>query len=78
MKFLVYRIQMQAPKPKRIICNNCPNRPSFYGKEFHGILGHKEASLLLDGEPDGAFLIRKGNEFNEFHTLTFRWVQFFI
>ncbi|XP_068623605.1 beta-chimaerin [Battus philenor] len=69
----LYRIQLEAPVPKPLICENCPVRPEFYGKEYHGIMGHKEASLLLDNEPNGAFLIRKGNENNDFYTLTWRF-----
>lgn len=68
----VYRIQLEAPTPKRIPCDNCPDRPEFYGKEYHGIMGHKEATSLLENEPNGAFLIRKGNQFNDFYTLTWR------
>ncbi|CAG4932391.1 unnamed protein product [Colias eurytheme] len=69
----LYRIQMEAPLPKRIMCENCPNRPEFYGKEYHGIMGHKEATLLLEDEPNGAFLIRKGNEYNDFYTLSWKF-----
>ncbi|XP_049879517.1 beta-chimaerin [Pectinophora gossypiella] len=69
----LYRIQVEAPAPKRVICENCPDRPEFYGKEYHGVMGHKEATLLLEGEPNGAFLIRKGNEYNDFYTLTWRF-----
>lgn len=68
----VYRIQLEAPSPKRIVCEDCPDRPEFYGLEYHGVMGHKEATLLLEGEPNGAFLIRKGNELNDFYTLTWR------
>ncbi|CAG9791575.1 unnamed protein product [Diatraea saccharalis] len=64
---------MEAPLPKRINCENCPDRPEFYGKEYHGIMGHKEATLLLENEPNGAFLIRKGNQYNDFYTLTWRF-----
>ncbi|RVE54006.1 hypothetical protein evm_001409 [Chilo suppressalis] len=69
----LYHIQMEAPLPKRISCDNCTDRPEFYGKEYHGILGHKEATVLLENEPNGAFLIRKGNEYNDFYTLTWRF-----
>ncbi|XP_013167709.1 PREDICTED: beta-chimaerin [Papilio xuthus] len=69
----LYRIQLEAPTPKRLICENCPDRPEFYGKEYHGIMGHKEASLLLENESNGAFLIRKGNQHNDFFTLTWRF-----
>ncbi|KAI8442044.1 hypothetical protein MSG28_005684 [Choristoneura fumiferana] len=69
----LYRIQLEAPKPYCIICDNCTDKPEFYGKEYHGIMGHKEATLRLENEPNGAFLIRKGNEFNEFYTLTWRF-----
>lgn len=63
---------MEAPKPKRVICENLVDRPEFYGKEYHGILGHKEATKLLENEPNGAFLTRKGNSYNDFYTLTWR------
>lgn len=69
----LYRIQLEAPKPKRIICNNCVDRPKFYGNEYHGILDHRKAALLLESEPNGSFLTRKGNQFNDFYTLTWRF-----
>ncbi|XP_052738769.1 beta-chimaerin [Bicyclus anynana] len=69
----LYRIQLEAPVPKRVICENCPERPEFYGKEYHGVMGHKEAALILDGESNGSFLIRKGNESNDFYTLSWRF-----
>lgn len=69
----MYRIQLDAPVPKRIPCENCPDRPEFYGKEYHGIIGHKEATSQLENEPNGAFLIRKGNQYNDFYTLTWRY-----
>ncbi|XP_053617024.1 beta-chimaerin [Plodia interpunctella] len=69
----LYRIQMEAPLPKRLVCDNCPDRPEFYGKEYHGVMGHKEATSLLEEEPNGAFLIRKGNQYNDFYTLTWRF-----
>lgn len=69
---------MEAPTPKRIICENCPYRPEFYGKEYHGVMGHKEATLLLEEEPNGAFLIRKGNELNDFYTLSWRYFIIFF
>lgn len=69
----LYRIQMEAPLPKRVSCENCFDRPEFYGKEYHGIVGHKEATALLENEPNGAFLIRKGNQYNDFYTLTWRF-----
>ncbi|XP_059052932.1 beta-chimaerin [Achroia grisella] len=69
----LYKIQLEAPLPKRIICENCPDRPEFYGKEYHGVVGHKEATLLLENEPNGAYIIRKGNQCNDFYTLTLRF-----
>lgn len=69
---------MEAPVPKRIPCENCPDRPEFYGKEYHGLIGHKEATSLLENEPNGAFLIRKGNQYNDFYTLTFRYYLKYI
>lgn len=70
----LYRIQLEAPKPKIIPCKNSGVvRPSFYGKEYHGVISHKEAALKLEEEPNGAFLIRKGSETNDFYTLTWRF-----
>lgn len=63
---------MEAPTPKRVVCDDCPDRPEFYGKEYHGIMGHREAASFLENEPNGAFLIRKGNDINDFYTLTWR------
>lgn len=70
--FTVYRIQMEAPKPKRLLCDNVEDRPEFYGREYHGIMSHKEATVLLENEPNGAFLIRKGSQCNDFYTLTLK------
>ncbi|KAM3964032.1 rho GTPase activating protein at 5A [Aphomia sociella] len=67
------RFSLEAPIPKIIVCENCPDKPEFYGKEYHGLLGHKEATVLLENEPNGAFLIRRGNPYNDFYTLTWRF-----
>ena len=69
---LVYRIQLEAPKPKRVVCDKSDDRPEFYGREYHGVMSHKEATSVLENEPNGAFLIRKGSQGNDFYTLTLK------
>ncbi|KAJ8712771.1 hypothetical protein PYW08_008075 [Mythimna loreyi] len=69
----LYRIQLEAPKPKRVVCDNLDERPEFYGREYHGVISHKEATLILENEPNGAFLIRKGSQGNDFYTLTLKF-----
>ncbi|KAF9417389.1 hypothetical protein HW555_005486 [Spodoptera exigua] len=69
----LYRIQMEAPKPKRVVCDNLEDRPEFYGREYHGVMSHKEATAILENEPNGAFLIRKGSQNNDFYTLTLKF-----
>lgn len=63
---------MEAPKPKRVVCDNLEDRPEFYGREYHGVMSHKEATAILENEPNGAFLIRKGSQNNDFYTLTLK------
>ncbi|XP_075983372.1 rho GTPase activating protein at 5A [Anticarsia gemmatalis] len=69
----LYRIQMEAPKPKRVTCDDLSDRPEFYGREYHGIMSHKEATMVLENEPNGAYLIRKGSQSNDFYTLTLKF-----
>lgn len=64
---------MEAPKPKRVMCEEPSERPEFYGKEYHGIMSHKRATTVLDNEPNGAYLIRKGSQSNDFYTLTLKF-----
>lgn len=58
----LYRLQEEAPRPHPI--NRCDTKviadcPDFYGLEYHGVIGHREAELLFQGEPEGSYLIRK-------------------
>jgi hypothetical protein len=70
--FSVYRLQQEAPRPKPVSCkHHITNSPSYYGKEFHGIISHLDASAIL--EEDGAYLVRQSEGSNGFYTLTLRY-----
>uniref|UniRef100_A0A336LRB7 CSON012022 protein n=1 Tax=Culicoides sonorensis TaxID=179676 RepID=A0A336LRB7_CULSO len=58
----LYRLQEEAPKPipiNRHESKVIPDQPDFYGLEYHGVLGYREADLLFHSTPDGSFLVRK-------------------
>ncbi|PNF20787.1 N-chimaerin [Cryptotermes secundus] len=68
----LYRLQQEAPRPKPVSCkHHITNSPSYYGKEFHGVISHLDASAIL--EEDGAYLVRQSEGSNGFHTLTLRF-----
>ena len=72
--FTVYKIQLDAPCPRAVICSTIiPDSPSFYGLEYHGEIGHKETEVILHSQPDGAFLIRKSPGSIDFYTLSMRF-----
>ncbi|KAK2150574.1 hypothetical protein LSH36_399g02005 [Paralvinella palmiformis] len=59
-KSYLYHLQQQAPKPKKIICQReVPNKPPFYGREFHGAMSREDADFLLTIGGEGSFLIRE-------------------
>ncbi|XP_033733399.1 N-chimaerin-like isoform X1 [Pecten maximus] len=72
-KTYLYTLQLQAPKPRRIICQyEVPNKPQFYGKEYHGNVTRDEAERLLC-EGDGCYLVRKSDRAPDAFTLAIRF-----
>ncbi|XP_046576767.1 LOW QUALITY PROTEIN: N-chimaerin-like [Haliotis rubra] len=72
-KTYLYTLQQEAPKPRRIICQKeVPNRPTFYGKEFHGNVSRDEADRLLS-DGDGCYLVRKSERAPDAFTLAIRF-----
>lgn len=60
-KTYLYQLQLQAPKPKAIYCQkNVPNRPPYYGLEYHGMISRQECEKVL-GNDDGNFMVRESN-----------------
>jgi len=60
-KTYLYQLQLQAPKPKSILCQKKLNfLPSQYGFEYHGMISRQESEQLL-GNEDGNFLVRESN-----------------
>eukprot|EP00118_Oscarella_pearsei_P026525 m.310044 g.310044 ORF g.310044 m.310044 type:complete len:505 (+) comp49274_c0_seq1:59-1573(+) len=53
----LYQLQKKAPRPCPVPCRSpTPNRPDFYGSEFHGSITRNEAASLLN--TNGSFLVR--------------------
>lgn len=58
----LYRLQEESPRPipiNRDESKVISDAPDFYGFEYHGVLGHREADLLFCGKPEGSYLVRK-------------------
>ncbi|XP_047136749.1 beta-chimaerin isoform X1 [Hydra vulgaris] len=69
----LYQMQLKAPKPKRIVCNTIlENRPSIYGKEFHGAISREEAEKLVMKD-EGCYLTRESERLPGTYALTFRF-----
>jgi chimaerin len=69
---LVYKIQLEAPAPKPILCAiNVPHSP--YGTIFHGHMTHKESERILASSPDGSFLVRQSANALDFYTLSLQF-----
>lgn len=72
-KSYLYRLQQKAPKARRIVCNKeIPNKPTHYGKEFHGCISREEADELVS-EADGCYLVRESQRSPGSYTLTMRF-----
>ncbi|KAI1305328.1 N-chimaerin [Halotydeus destructor] len=74
-KAYLYELQIQAPTPKRVVCQHeVPNnvRPPHYGREFHGIISRDEADRVLSGE-DGRYLVRESQRSPGQCTLSLRF-----
>lgn len=51
-----------------IIIDNPP-----YGYEYHGVMNHKKSESILNGKPDGSYLIRQSQNAQNFYTLSLRF-----
>lgn len=74
--FSVYELQQRAPTPKRVVCPFViRTRPSYYGREFHGIMSRDEAEQILLEEDgvDGRYLIRESARQKSQMTLSLRF-----
>ncbi|KAJ7375429.1 N-chimaerin [Desmophyllum pertusum] len=61
-KLYLYRLQQKAPKARKIVCTKeIPQKPTHYGKEFHGCISREEADDLVS-EGDGSYLVRESQK----------------
>ncbi|KAK9503945.1 hypothetical protein O3M35_010397 [Rhynocoris fuscipes] len=69
----LYKLQQEAPKPNAILCSKeFLDKPSFYGREYHGPLSHQQASALLI--ENGDYLVRiSGQDDNPTYTLSLKF-----
>uniref|UniRef100_A0A8C6KAM7 Chimerin 2 n=1 Tax=Nothobranchius furzeri TaxID=105023 RepID=A0A8C6KAM7_NOTFU len=71
--FLLYQLQQEAPRPKRVTCpQEMESRPKYYGREFHGVISRGHADELLAGT-EAAYLIRESQRQPGTHTLALRY-----
>ncbi|RWS03686.1 N-chimaerin-like protein, partial [Dinothrombium tinctorium] len=72
-KHYLYELQLQAPTPKRVVATYpISDRPSHYGREFHGKLSREESNKLLSNE-DGRYLVRESTRAPGQYTLSLRF-----
>ncbi|KAL3836943.1 hypothetical protein ACJMK2_022345 [Sinanodonta woodiana] len=72
-KTYLYQLQKEAPKPKKILSTrDVPQRPPFYGNEYHGNITREEAEQLLC-EQEGSYLVRKSDRAPDAYTLAIRF-----
>lgn len=71
-------MQLDAPTPIPIICPTISvNRPDYLGADYHGDITNKQASVLLENQKDGAYLVRSSACANgQFYTLTLKCSTF--
>uniref|UniRef100_A0A8C4W7A2 Chimerin 2 n=1 Tax=Gopherus evgoodei TaxID=1825980 RepID=A0A8C4W7A2_9SAUR len=70
---ILYQLQQEAPRPKRIICpQEVENRPKYYGREFHGIISREQADEILAGV-EGAYILRESQRQPGCYTLALRF-----
>lgn len=70
----LYKIQLEAPTPKPLHRNrDLEDTPTFYGQEYHGLMGHQEVEKLLENAVDGTYLIRKSPTADDYYTLSVRF-----
>lgn len=68
------QLQLDAPKPTPVICSEpTPDRPSFYGLEYHGDINHKKTEDIFKDREDGEYLVRKSPGSVDFYTLSMRF-----
>lgn len=68
------QLQLDAPKPKPVLCSTAtPDRPNFYGLEYHGEINHKKTEEIFNGRDDGEYLVRKSPGSVDFYTLSMRF-----
>lgn len=72
---LVYKFQLDAPSPKPVIRGSAivDHPQDYYGLEYHGTMDHKQSMQLLDGTPDGTFLLRRSPSAQDYYTLSLRF-----
>ncbi|RWS29350.1 N-chimaerin-like protein [Leptotrombidium deliense] len=72
-KHYLYELQLRAPTPKRVVCNKqILEKPSHYGREYHGIMSRDESNKLLINE-DGRYLVRESSRTPGQFTLSLRF-----
>lgn len=72
--FPVLQLQLEAPKPTPILCaTTVPDRPTFYGLEYHGEIDHRKTDEIFYNRSDGDFLVRKSPGSVDFFTLSMRF-----
>ncbi|XP_055638603.1 N-chimaerin [Toxorhynchites rutilus septentrionalis] len=70
----LYKIQLEAPTPKPIYCDtSVDQRPNFYDSAYHGIMDHHKSEKILEGKPDGSYLIRRSPGATDYWTLSLRF-----
>lgn len=72
-KTYLYQLQKEAPHPRRIISQReIPNKPHYYGKEYHGNISREETDRIM-GDSDGAYLVRKSERAPDAFTLAIKF-----
>lgn len=76
-KAYLYELQQQSPTPKRVVSQkqaSNPNKPSYYGREFHGRMSREEGDKALKEQPeDGRYLVRESVRCPGQYTLSLRF-----
>uniref|UniRef100_A0A8C4Y0E6 Chimerin 2 n=1 Tax=Gopherus evgoodei TaxID=1825980 RepID=A0A8C4Y0E6_9SAUR len=75
---ILYQLQQEAPRPKRIICpQEVENRPKYYGREFHGIISREQADEILAGV-EGAYILRESQRQPGCYTLLLALLPIYV
>lgn len=68
------QLQLDAPKPLPVTCPTAtPDRPEFYGVEYHGAINHRQTEEIFVNREDGEYLVRKSPGSVDFYTLSMRF-----